>query len=166
MYKATIENPVHDVHDGDTLLNVKIKLRQFKMLGLPHNERIIEPVKIWPNLYMEEDGFYVIESIRLYGIDTAEMHPHKKDVHGNLRTDENIAMEKELAQKQRNALYDLLEKNDFQFWVKDAVDGKYAGRAVAKVLVGKSDDLIDAGEYLIENAGAHPYFGHTKATWS
>ena len=158
MYKAKLLNPNHDVHDGDTLVNVHIKL-------LDHPPDDGDAVEVWPNIVVRDGAIYAVESIRLYGIDTAEIHPHHTDVHGNVRTPESLNMEKELAQKQRIALYRLLEKNNFEFWVKEPENGKFAGRVVAKVIVNHEDKLIDAGEYLIQYAGAHPYFGHTKKSW-
>ena len=161
MFKCQLHNPDHDVHDGDTLLNVQIKI-----LDYPEAEG--DPVKVWPNVMVKNKAVYAVESVRLYGIDTAEMHPHHSDGHGNVRSEESLNMEKELAQKQRVALYKLLEQADFTFYIKDPLNGKYAGRVVAKVLVQdqQTKELIDASVYLVKNAGAHPYFGLKKKTWS
>ena len=162
MYKAKIYNPEHDVHDGDTLLNVEVKI-----FDIVVSAEKCESVERWPNIELKEDGIYAKESIRIYGIDTAEVHPHHKDAHGNPRTARSLENERQLAVKARIELYRLLEKHNFEFWVKDWINGKYAGRVVAKVLVGDDDqNLIDVSEYLLDKGLAHPYFGHTKEPWS
>lgn len=158
MYKAYILNPEKDVHDGDTLLDVHIKI--LDSLGHKGND-----LCIWPNIHIQEDGVYIVESVRLYGIDTAEMHPHHRDGEGNLRTEASLEAEKELARKARDEVYALLQKEDFKFWVTEPLNGKYAGRVVAKVLVGDSQAPIDVSAHLIDKGLAHPYFGHTKEPW-
>lgn len=160
MYKAKLINPERSIYDGDTLTNVKIKI-------LDHAAKQDgNSLEIWPNIELHEDGIYAVESIRIYGIDTAEMHPHHKDADGNPRTVANLNIEKELARKAKEALFKLLKKYDFTFWVKEPLNGKYAGRVVAKVLVSDGKETIDVGEYLIQKGLAHPYFGHTKEPWA
>ena len=159
MYKAKLNNPVHDVHDGDTLLNVHVKL-----LDHPPNDE--NKVELWPNFVLQDGSVYAVESIRIYGIDTAEIHPHHTDVHGNVRTQESLNMEKELAQEARVEVYKMLEKNDFEFFIDNPQNGKYAGRVVAQVIVEHEGELVDIGEYLIKKKLAHPYFGHTKESWT
>ena len=158
MYKATILNPESDVYDGDTIEKVHIKI--LDSLGHKGNTAYI-----WPNIHLQEDGVYVVESVRLYGIDTAEMHPHHKDLEGNLRTEASLENEKALAKKARDEVYRLLQENNFEFWVTEPLNGKYAGRVVAKVLVGDVSAPIDISAHLIDKGLAHPYFGHTKEPW-
>ena len=56
------------VHDGDTIEDVSVVLRGYDWKG--------EEQEIWPNLYLTEDGLVCRFSLRLYGIDAPEMHPH------------------------------------------------------------------------------------------
>ena len=160
MYRARLLNPEKQIYDGDTLTHVEIKI--LDSLGHKGNDSYI-----WPNIHLREEGVYVVESIRIYGIDTAEMHPHKRDLEGNPRTEASLEAEKALAHKARNEVFSILKKHNFEFWIKDPLNGKYAGRVVAKVLVGDvgKDSMIDVGQHLIEQGLAHPYFGHTKEAW-
>ena len=160
MYKVKLTDPEKQIYDGDTIEKVEIKLFDHKPLYFEKEE------EVWPDLIQKEDGVYARFNLRLYGIDTPEMHPHHKDAHGNDRSLESITLEKERAKEARQVLIDLLKETNYEFYIKNAIEGKYAGRIVCQMFVCKNDDRIDVSHYLIEKGLGIPYFGGHKMPWN
>jgi endonuclease YncB( thermonuclease family) len=114
--------PVKAVYDGDTI--------DTKLTNLP-----VELQKV---------------SIRILGIDTAELKTYK------------CPAEKELAVKARSRLIELLSSTNNQMVVKNIKWDKYGGRIDGKVY---NNQGVDVGQVLISENLAHPYDGGTKSSW-
>ena len=164
MYSATVL-PEH-IYDGDTIEKVQVLIYPLDNVDANEHKKQIDNL-LWPNIYVTEEGIVTEFSLRLAGIDAPEMHPHKTDNHGIVRSDKSIATEKALAQKAKQALIDYLRKYDFKIYITDPDDGKYAGRIVCRTFVKDEDGkLRSVANYMLMNNFAKPYFGGTKSPWS
>lgn len=155
-----LTDPEKQIYDGDTIERVEVKLFDYTPIDFEQEE------EVWPDLIQKEDGVYAKFNLRLYGIDTPEMHPHHKDAHGNKRSEESLTLEKEKAKEARQALIDLLKETNYEFHITDAIEGKYAGRIVCRIFVNKDGKIFDISHYLIEKGLGIPYFGGHKMPWS
>jgi len=113
--------PINNIHDGDTIET-----------SLPSIPTPLNKV-----------------GIRLYGIDTPELH-------GYACEDEH-----QLAIKARSRLISIFG-TDKVMQVKDMKWDKYGGRIDGKVLTLSGTDV---GQTLISEGLAHPYFGAKKTPW-
>lgn len=136
------------VYDGDTIQDVYIVIKQFENRDFPAEA-------LWPGVFLKGDTLYAVTDIRVAGIDTPEKRPKKAG-----RTPESLAREKAAAAEATREVQQLLESNNMEFVVAAPQQGKYSGRTVAKVYVGKAK--IDVGQYLINKGLAYPYDGGTK----
>ena len=160
-YPQTVKNEFRaefgdhsDVYDGDTWTDIYISVKT-----LEHDHYL--PEVLWPGILLIDDTLYVVTDIRLKGIDTPEKRPTKAG-----RTPESLAREKAAAQLAKNAVEELLEENDWEFVVTEPELGKYAGRTVANILIGK--ERINLTEYLINKGLGYEYGGGKKKafdTW-
>lgn len=155
-YSAILTNDEAQVYDGDTLKDVRIKIRN-------HTDRIPkEPVEIWTGIWVTPEGVEVETDIRIAGIDTPEKRPSTKNADGTKRSEASRMREKAAALAAQKALSDLLSDSKYVFDVIDPFLGKYAGRIVASVRSGETD----VATYLIDQGHAKPYDGGTKPQWN
>ena len=172
MKKYRIHFTEVDVHDGDTIENVRVHI-----LGTESNFvikkagelRIGRGVskEIWPELLLEYDGLWAKFALRINGIDTPEVHPFKHWPDGSPRSDESRLKEHTLAMKARDELVKLNQEYDHAY-IRDVQLGKYAGRLVAELVFGNSEDEegeLNYAAHMIASGLAHPYSGGTKAPW-
>ena len=145
---------VDQVYDGDTLKDVLIKVFDFGSEHEVYGE-------VWTGVFVEKDGVYVKTDIRVNGIDTPEKRVSTKNPDGTKRSEASRERERKAAYASRQALVDLLEKNDLKILLSNPIHGKYAGRTVADVSVGG----IDVAAFLIEHGHAKPYDGGKKPDW-
>ena len=146
-YKAEFGDRSH-IYDGDTLIDMYVRVKTFEKKDYPAEI-------LWPGILLVEDTPYVITDIRLKGIDTPEMHPATAG-----RTPESLEREKAAAEEAKEAVEQLLQENDYEFVLTEPQMGKYAGRTVADVLIGK--DRINLSEFLINKGLGYRYDGKTK----
>ena len=150
-YPAMIDNH-GQVYDGDTIQDVAILLKHFK-----DYEPVLskEPEFLFPGLILKDKNLYTIIDIRIKGIDTPEKRPFTKG-----RKPASIALEKSAAVRAQRELNSMLKKHDYEFIIRSPKYGKYAGRIVADVLIGK--DRINVAEKMIELGHAYYYNGEQK----
>ena len=152
IYDSRISS-IDQVYDGDTLKDVSIKVFDFEKP---------EYGEVWAGVLVREDGVYVQTDIRVNGIDTPEKRVSTKNPDGSERSEASRTRERKAAYASRQALVDLLEKNDLKISLSNPIHGKYAGRTVADVSVGG----IDVATFLIESGHALLYTGGTKPDWN
>ena len=157
MYRVQITPD--QVHDGDTIEDISVVLCKYDWKG--------EEQEIWPNLYLTKEGLVCRFSLRLYGIDAPEMHPHHVTTEGVVRTQRSLNKEKKLAEKSRQGLIDYLAKYDNTIYIQDAFDGKYAGRYVCAIYVkAENGTPLSVADYMCCKGFAKPYFGGKKESWA
>ena len=165
MYSAVVK-PEH-IYDGDTLEKVRVLIYPLDNVDANIQAQSTGPTFLWPDIFLTDKGIEAEFSLRLAGIDTPEMHPHKADKHGIVRSKESIDKEKALAQKAKEALINYLRKYDFKIYITDPEDGKYAGRIVCRAFVkDENGKLRSVSNYMLMNNFARPYFGGTKSQWT
>ena len=163
MLKAKVKP--ENVYDGDTIEKVSVLI--YPLENADANAKPRNPVLLWPDMYLTDNGIETEFSLRLAGIDTPEIHPYHTYHDGSVRTPESIESEKKLAQEAKQALIDFLRKYDFEIYISNPMDGKYAGRIVCRVFVkDENDKLRSVSNYLLTNNFARPYFGGTKSVWA
>ena len=136
-----------NIYDGDTWQNVQIQIKTLE------NEYPLQT--LWPSVFIREKTLYVMTDIRIAGIDTAERRPKKAG-----RTKQSLQRERNAAAAAKAAAEQLLKDNDYQFVIINPTTGKYAGRTVATVLIGK--ERINLADFLIEKGLGYKYNGGTK----
>ena len=162
IYPAVIKP--EDVYDGDTIENVSVLIYPLDELI---KNKVKDPLQLWPNVLLTNQGIVANFSLRLAGIDTPEMHPHDKYEDGTVRTSQSIAEEKKLAKLAKQALIDYLAKHDYKIYVADPDDGKYAGRIVCRAFVKDNNNkLRSVSNYMLAQNYAKPYFGGRKRKWT
>ena len=161
LYKVTIDPD--NIYDGDTIEHVRVLIYPMDS-AVGHTQPKLD-MELWPNIYLTDSGIETRFSLRLEGIDTPEMHPHHmRD--GKARTQESLDHEKQLAQKARQGLIDYLKQYNYECWLSDYQDGKYAGRIVANLYVkDENKKLRSVSNYMISKGFARQYFGKTKQGW-
>ena len=163
-YDAFIDS-VDDVHDGDTLENVCLRLPGITAKAGTTGQ-------VYPNIFIGAgDKFRVGDvfaqvSVRLSGVDCPELEPRKRLPDGTLRSAAEVAHEKALALKARQVVVDLLTAANLQFQLRNPRDGKYASRIVAELWVAEGDTLVNVGAKLVASSLAYPYAGGTKKRWT
>ena len=135
------------VYDGDTWTDIYITIKTLENGYLPE--------VLWPGVFLTDNTLYVVTDIRIKHLDTAEKRPTKAG-----RTPESLAREKAAAQLAKDAVEQLLEANDWEFVVTEPELGKYAGRTLANILIGK--DRINLADYLIDRGLGYEYTGGKK----
>ena len=161
LYKVTMKE--EDVHDGDSIDNIQVLIYPLDTsIGHTKPDLMIE---LWPNIYLTNNGIEAIFNLRLEGIDAPEIHPfHIKD--GIVRNQKSLDHEKALGQKAKQGLIDLLKEHNFECWLSDYQDGKYAGRIVANLFVKDNNEkLRSVSNYMITKGLARHYMGGHKDTW-
>ena len=162
-----------DVHDGDTIENVKVHLLSVesnfvikKINDLGIGRGAVE--ELFPGLQLEYDGLWAKFALRINGIDTPEVHPFKHWPDGTPRSDESRLKEHILAMKARDELINIKNEYDHAY-IRDIQLGKYAGRLVAELVFGNDNDdpqdYFNFAAHMIATGLAHPYSGGTKAPW-
>ena len=136
------------VYDGDTLMNMFVVIKKFENTDYPAET-------LFPGVFLKGDTLYVVKDVRLFGIDTPERRPKKAG-----RTPESIEREKAAAQAATEALSLLLSTHDFECVLVSPQIGKYGGRVIGDILVGK--ERINLSDYLIERGLGYEYDGNTK----
>lgn len=159
-YEARIDN-INDVHDGDTINHVLFKL-PIEIQALQDNFG-----EVYPEIFLQNEGVWVHVNVRVAGIDTPELHPRHRDPEGFPRPVEEVERERELAERARKVVADLLEENNLKFEIRNPEEGKYAGRVVAEVWIFDKDAhrMINIAEHLIDKGLGYPYAGGTKRVW-
>lgn len=141
------------IYDGDTIQDVAITLKVFQ-------ERTeAAPEVLWPGIVFKGDTLYAITDIRIAGIDTPEKRPKKAG-----RTQASLDREKSAAAAATQALTEILEAHDYNFYLANPQLGKYAGRIVADIYVGPEKQRV--ATRLIESGHAKQYDGGTKPVWN
>lgn len=112
-----------------------------RLLSITDGDTIKVQATIWPNLYKET-------SVRIYGIDTPEIHG-------------KCEQEKSLAASAREFVADKLTTADAIF-IQNVTKDKYGNRVVADVLYKKNNRTYNMAKELIKQNLAVEYFGKTK----
>ena len=150
VYACSIVDATH-VYDGDTISNVRILVAALDLNSL---KRLGE---VFPNIVLEPTGIYVVNGLRIAGIDTPEIRTSKKKRDGTPRTEASRANEKKAAIAARDAVRTLITDNDYRFTIQNVDMDKY-GRVLADVFVGQ----VNVAEYLILKGHAIRYDGGRK----
>ena len=119
-----------NIYDGDTWTDMYVSIKRFD--GETHPPEIL-----WDGIFLGENTLYVVTDIRIKGIDTPEKRPARAG-----RTPESIAREKAAAEAAKDAVEALLNAHDWQFIITEPQRGKYAGRTVANILIGKTTSTL------------------------
>jgi endonuclease YncB( thermonuclease family) len=107
-----------------------------------------------------ENGLARKDALRLYGIDSPEMHPRRVLPLRDL--------EKEAAVKVQQVLANLLAEVDNIVWVdfkKEEKYGRLLGSLVIKDIKQKKPER-DVQQWLVEQKLVKPYFGKEKTEWT
>ena len=136
------------IYDGDTWVDMYVLLKDIEATNITNEV-------LWPGILISDNKIYAMTDIRVYGIDTPEKRPTRFG-----RTQESLDKEKAAAKVATEAVEQLLEDNDWKFVLEQPSIGKYAGRIVAKILVG--DEKIDVADYLINKGLGYRYIGGKK----
>ena len=112
-----------------------------RLLSITDGDTIKVQATIWPNLYKET-------SVRIYGIDTPEIHS-------------KCEKERDLAASAREYVADKLTTADGIF-IQNVTKDKYGNRVVADVLYKKNNRTYNLAKELIKQNLATEYFGKTK----
>lgn len=164
LYKAVVSED--QIYDGDTIEKVSVLIYPLDSGADGKTPELNNLVEIWPDIYLASDGIRCQFSLRLYGIDAPEMHPHHIKSNGTVRTEQSLDKEKGLAQKARQALIDLLKEHDWTIYISDVEIGKFAGRLVGKAFVkDENDKLRSVSNHLLMKGLVRHYFGGHKETW-
>lgn len=147
-YFPVILDEGSEIYDGDTIQDVYICVKTLE-------KKDYRSEVLWPGIYLEADEVFAWTDIRIAGIDTPEKKPKRAG-----RTPESIALEKAAAAEAQQALAALFDAYDTAVYVANPELGKYAGRIVADVLVGR--EKISVASYMLENGHAYPYDGEAK----
>lgn len=91
----------------------------------------------------------IIQRVRIHGVDTPEKRTRRK-------------CEKKLGIKATEFLEDLFDQNNMVI-LSDIKGGKYAGRIIAKVLVGYDENNL--ADIIIAAGHGIPYFGGKRGLW-
>ena len=154
-----------DVHDGDSVENVNIRLP-----GLI--AKVGYTGEVFPNIFVGKGDVFRLGdvfasvAVRIAGIDAPERFPRHRLPDGTLRSADEIAHERQLAEKARLVVVDMLSAAHLQFEVRNIQDGKYASRVVAEVWIAEDGKLVSVGERLLEKGLAYRYAGGTKKRWT
>lgn len=149
-YLCTIAD-IESVYDGDTITDAQILVSQIDLSAV---ERLGE---VFPEIVLKADGIYVVDSIRITGIDTPEIRPSTKKSDGTPRSERSRENEKKAALAARDAVRKLIADNNLLFSISDVGHDKF-GRVLAQVYAGDTN----IAEYLIENGHAVRYDGGTR----
>lgn len=166
LYEAVIDPK--NVYDGDTIEKVSVLIypldSNFDKEAIPELNTLVE---LWPDIYLAAGGIRCQFNLRLYGIDTPEMHPHHIKPDGTVRTQESLDKEKALAQKAKTVLIDLLKSHKWTIYISDIENGKYAGRFVGKAFVKDENGKLRsiANHLLMKGVARHYFGGHKEGTW-
>ena len=162
IYEAKVTEA--DIYDGDTIHNVSVLI--YPLDNSDKDSDKDYEVELWPDIYLTPDGIRCKFSLRLYGIDSPEMHPHHIRDDGTVRTQESLDKEKALAQKSKQGLIDYLKEHNWTIYLEHPMDGKYASRFVAKAFVkDEQGKLRSVSNYMIMKSFARQYFGGHKGKW-
>lgn len=165
LYEAKVTK--EHTYDGDTIEKVSVLIYPLDSGADGKTPEFNDMHEIWPDIYLAPDGIRCQFNLRLYGIDTPEMHPHHLKPDGTVRTQESLDKEKALAQKARQVLIDLLEEHNWTIYISDVEIGKYAGRFVGKAFVKDDQDKLRsiANHLLMKGVARHYFGGHKEGTW-
>ena len=154
VYKAEIDTLKH-VYDGDTINHA-----YFKLPGVHADDTAVR--ELYPDVYAGHDGsVWIHTSVRLAGIDCAEMEPRHRLPDGRYRSATEISHERKLAKAARQVVVDAFD-DSLSFELRNPLEGKYAGRIVASVFIGG----VDIAQVLLDKGLAYPYEGGTKRRWT
>lgn len=112
-----------------------------RLLSITDGDTIRVQATIWPNLYKET-------SVRIYGIDTPEIHG-------------KCEQERSLAASARDYVAEKLATAD-EIFIQNVTKDKYGNRVVADVLYKKNNRTHNLAKELIKQNLATEYFGKTK----
>ena len=147
------------VYDGDTIERVCVKLHGLQAVSDAHFG------EVWPDIFVDDEGAWVHQSIRIAGIDCPEMKPHHFDSQNHLRMHADLESEKAAAVEARNYVISLLKPNNLRFELRNPQRGKFDGRTVAEVWCLEHGAMINIARRLIDKKLGYPYFGGEKRDW-
>ncbi|MXV76394.1 hypothetical protein F4Z99_19245 [Candidatus Poribacteria bacterium] len=154
-WNCVVTDPLVNIYDGDTIKDVRVLIRDYDFKESEYG-------LIWPGIHITERGIEFETDIRISGVDTPEKRALSKYSDGTPRSQRSRQLERDAAAEAKQALYEFLGANKFEFTLSNVELGKYAGRVIGDVSVKGRD----VAEFLIEQELAFPYDGGTKKDWA